>query len=296
MQDTKIQAESLVMRFFRRIGLDSIAWSLRRLYCPVDKGDLVLEVGSGGSPYFRANVLCDAYEVTQERFFAPLVHDRPTVMAFVEQLPFKDDSFDFVIASHVLEHSAEPEKFLSEIQRVAKAGYIEVPDAFMERLTHYGFHRLEITDKDGELIIRKKKNYIQDEEVVDLFHNKARPIFPHWAARYPFNFHVRYYWEKINGGIKYTVLNPDCKSDWEAPQLVPDAGPVRLPLVARLKQQALKAARRLFSQRARNKSLDLMRLLQCPACRADKFTLAAGRAVCSGCGKDYVVHLPADVR
>ncbi len=296
MQDTKIQAESLAMRFFRRIGLDSIAWPLRRLYCPVDRGDLVLEVGSGGSPYFRANVLCDAYEVTQERFFAPLVHDRPTVMAFVEQLPFKDDSFDFVIASHVLEHSAEPEKFLSEIQRVAKAGYIEVPDAFMERLTHYGFHRLEITDKDGELIIRKKKNYIQDEEVVGLFHNKVRPIFPYWAARYPFHFHVRYYWEKISGGIKYTVLNPDCKSDWEAPQLVPDAGPVRLPLVARLKQQALKAARRLFSQRARNKSLDLMRLLQCPACRADKFTLAAGRAVCSGCGKDYVVHLPADAR
>lgn len=294
MQDTKIQAESLAMRCFRRIGLDSIAWSLRRLYCPVDRSDLVLEVGSGGSPYFRANVLCDAYEVTQERFFAPLVHDRPTIMAFVEQLPFKDDSFDFVIASHVLEHSADPEKFLSEIQRVAKAGYIEVPDAFMERLTHYGFHRLEITDKDGGLIIRKKKNYIQDEEVVDLFHNKARPIFPHWAARYPFHFHVRYYWEKKGGGIKYTVLNPDCKSDWEAPQLVPDVESAKLPLVARLKQQALKMARRFFSQRARNKSLDLVRLLQCPACRADKFTIAASRAVCSGCGKDYVVHLPAD--
>ena len=296
MQNTKIQAESLSMRFFRRIGMDSIAWSLRRLYCPVGRRDLVLEVGSGGSPYFRANVLCDAYEETQERFFAPLVHDRPTVMAFVEQLPFKDDSFDFVIASHVLEHSAEPENFLNEIQRVAKAGYIEVPDAFMERLTHYGFHRLEITEKDGELIIRKKKNYIQDEEVVGLFHNKARPIFPNWAARYPFHFHVRYYWEKKSGGIKYTVLNPDCKSDWEAPQLVPDESPVRLPLVARLKQQTLKVARRLFSQRARHKSLDLVRLLQCPACRSNKFALAASRAVCSGCGKDYVVHLPAHAR
>ena len=277
--------------------MDSIAWSLRRLYCPVDKRDLVLEVGSGGSPYFRANVLCDAYEVTQERFFEPLVHDRPTVIAFVEELPFKDDSFDFVIASHVLEHSADPEKFLSEIQRVGKAGYIEVPDAFMERLTHYGFHRLEITDKNGELIIRKKKNHIQDEEVVDLFHNKARPVFPNWAAIYPFHFHVRYYWEKKSGGIKYKVLNPDCKSDWEAPQLMPPSRPPsRPPIVVLLKQQSLKLVRRLFSQRARNTSLDLVGLLQCPACLSDQFTIAAGRSVCTGCGKGYVVHLITDAR
>ena len=284
------------MRFFRSIGMDSVAWSLRRLYCPVDKHDLVLEVGSGGSPYFRANVLCDAYEVTQERFFAPLVQDRPTVIGFVEELPFKDNSFDFVIASHVLEHSANPEKFLSEIQRVGKAGYIEVPDAFMERLTHYWFHRLEITDKDGKLVIRKKKNYIQDEEIIGLFLNKAKPIFPNWASRYPFHFHVRYYWERKNGGIKYTVINPDCKADWVAPQLVPDVNPARLPLMARVKRQALKIARRLFSQRVRNEALDLARLLQCPICRADKFTLVASRAVCSGCGRDYAVHLPKQAR
>lgn len=284
------------MRFFRRIGMDSIAWSLRRLYCPVNKRDLVLEVGSGGSPYFRANVLCDAYEVTQERFFAPLVCDRPTIMAFVEQLPFKDDSFDFVIASHVLEHSADPEKFLSEIQRVGKAGYIEVPDAFMERLTHYSFHRLEITDKDDELVIRKKKKYIQDEEVVDLFHNKARPIFPNWAARYPFHFHVRHYWEKKSGGIKYTVLNPDCKSDWDAPQLMPDANPPRPPIVALLKQQSLKLARRLFSQRARNKTIDLIGLLQCHHCRGKDFKHEEGRVTCGTCHADYSVYLPNRVK
>jgi SAM-dependent methyltransferase len=204
-----LEMESRVMRVFRKIGMDSIAWSLRRVYCPVGKDALVLEVGSGASPYFRANVLCDAYEETQERFFTPLVHDRPTVVAFVERLPFKDDAFDFVIASHVLEHSAEPEKFLSEIQRIAPAGYIEVPDAFMERLTHYGFHRLEITDDANGLIIRKKKDYIQDEEVVGLFHNKARPFFPKWVGQFPFQFHVRYYWSRDTGGIHYRVLNPD---------------------------------------------------------------------------------------
>lgn len=292
MPEMKIPTESPAMRFFRRIGMDSIAWPLRRLHCPVDKDALVLEVGSGASPYFRANVLCDAYEETQERFFAPLVRDRPTILAFVEQLPFKDDSFDFVIASHVLEHSADPEKFINEIQRVGRAGYIEVPDAFMERLTHYGFHRLEITDKDGELNIRKKKNYIQDEEVVGLFHNKARTIFPDWASRYPFHFHVRYYWERKSGGIKYTILNPECPADWEGPQSVATENPLRPPVVSLLKQQALKVVRRLFSQRARNKSIDLLSLLQCPLCRGREFSLNEARATCVACHANYSVYLP----
>ncbi len=292
MQDMKIQAESLSMRVFRRIGLDSIAWSLRRLYCPVDRNALVLEVGSGASPYFRANVLCDAHEETQERFFAPLVRDRPTILAFVEQLPFKDNSFDFVIASHVLEHSAEPEKFLSEIQRVGKAGYIEVPDAFMERLTHYGFHRLEITDTDGQLVIRKKKHYIQDEEVVGLFHNKARSIFPNWVSRFPFHFHVRYFWSRESGGIKYRVLNPECDASWDGPQssaveLVQSPAPMAI-----IKQRILAVIRMLLSQNRRNKSLDLMSLLECQNCHRQSFKLKGGYAVCEGCQAKYSVYLP----
>lgn len=294
MAGMEFEIESSAMRFFRKIGMDSIAWSLRRLYCPVDKEALVLEVGSGASPYFRANILCDAYEETQERFFTPLVHDRPTILSFVERLPFKDDAFDFVIASHVLEHSADPERFLSEIQRVAKAGYIEVPDAFMERLTHYGFHRLEITDDVGGLIIRKKKNYIQDEEVVALFHNKARPFFPKWVARFPFQFHVRYYWSKKTGGIKYKILNPECAANWPAPQLPAPAETPRPPLVAAVKQQALAIVRKFFSQSDRNRSIDILRLLKCPECGGSDYKLdgIGAQAICNGCGGRHSVLAP----
>jgi SAM-dependent methyltransferase len=286
------------MRFFRKICMDPIAWSLRRVHCPVGKDALVLEVGSGASPYFRANVLCDAYEETQERFFTPLVHDRPTVLAFVERLPFKDDAFDFVIASHVLEHSADPERFLAEIQRVAKAGYIEVPDAFMERLTHYSFHRLEITDDAGSLVIRKKKDYIQDEEVVGLFHNKARPFFPKWVARFPFQFHVRYYWSKDDGGIRYKVLNPECPADWPAPQLPVPAETPRLPLMAAVKQRTLAIVRKLFSQSARNKSIDLLGLLKCLECGGADYKMddTGARAVCRKCGASHAVFVPGHRR
>src|SRR2546427_13131690 len=98
------------MRIFRRMGMESIAWALRRLHCPVSRNALVLEVGSGGNPYARSNVLLDAYEATRERHWVPLETDRPTVLGFVEDLPFKDKAFAFVIASHVLEHSSDPQR------------------------------------------------------------------------------------------------------------------------------------------------------------------------------------------
>jgi len=154
--------ESLPMRLARRLGSERTAWALRRFHCPVPDAALVLEVGSGGNPYARANVLLDAYEHTRERHWAPLVSDRPTVLGFVEDLPFRDGAFDFVIASHVLEHSADPMRFLGELQRVATAGYIEVPDAFMERVNPYRDHRLEITVRDGRLIVRKKPGWQAD--------------------------------------------------------------------------------------------------------------------------------------
>lgn len=98
----------------------------------------------------------DAYEETRERHWATLFHDRPTVLSFGENLPFKDKSFDYVISAHVLEHSPYPENFLAELQRVSRAGYIETPDAFMERINPYKDHRLEVTLRDSGLVMRKK--------------------------------------------------------------------------------------------------------------------------------------------
>src|SRR4029450_12136685 len=70
-----VDEESRLMRLFRRLRLQPIAGSLRRLHCPIDSEGLVLEVGAGGNPYPRANVLLDAYEESQERHWEPLRRD-----------------------------------------------------------------------------------------------------------------------------------------------------------------------------------------------------------------------------
>lgn len=271
-------AESFAMRFARRLGMEKVAWALRRLHCPVLKDALVLEVGSGGSPYARANVLLDAYEVTRERHWAPLIADRPTVLGFAENLPFRDGAFDFVIASHVLEHSPDPERFISELQRVARAGYIETPDAFMERVNPYHDHRLEVTVRDNRLVIRKKPNWCVDTDLVELYENRAKPcVAGESIPRHPFDFHVRYYW---SDRIDHEVLNPEVDAAW-----LPSETPVALPPAGGgTRKRLLGTLRSLFSQTTRNRQIDLVSLMRCPTCKGENLRLEGATLVCAGCG------------
>lgn len=278
-----VESESGAMQLFKNLGMEKIAWALRRLYCPVPKDALVLEVGSGGNPYARANVLLDAYEDTRERHWVPLVSDRPTVLGFVENLPFKDKSFDFVIASHVLEHSTDPEKFLRELQRVAKAGYIEVPDAFMERVNPYKDHRLEITVRQDQLVIRKKPLSTVDEALVELYSDRAKPLIAGGLIpAHPFAFHVRYYWsEKID----FVVLNPEVDATWKPP--LEQASSAQVSSRQTMRQRLLGTIRQRLSQQKRNSQIDLLTLLRCPNCFSTELKRAGEEIKCQHCQSNF---------
>lgn len=277
---------SLSMKAARALGFERLAWALRRFHCPVNNNSLVLEVGSGGNPYARANVLLDAYENTRERHWAPLSMDRPIVLGFVESLPFRDKAFDYVIASHVLEHSAEPERFLSELQRVAHAGYIEVPDAFMERVNPYRDHRLEITVRDQVLVIRKKTDWLHDKEVVELYEHRVKPLMTRsLIPKKPFHFHVRHYWQNR---IAFTVVNPEVDAGWTPPTIGNnDSGPTG---TASIRSQVRDLLRGLLSQRARNRNIDLMSLMRCTLCKSERLNKDGDRISCSGCGARFPVR------
>jgi SAM-dependent methyltransferase len=251
----------------------------------VDDNALVLEVGSGGNPYARAHVLLDAYEETKERHWVPLKADRPMVLGFVEKLPFKDKAFDFVIASHVLEHSPQPEQFLAELQRVAKAGYIEVPDAFMERINPYSDHRLEITCRDEKLIIRKKTAHIVEHETVELYEHRVKPFLTgELIPKRPFAFHVRYYWDEK---IDFRVLNPEADASWEVKVLITKAAEPSLSIKARVQAYVLDIARKVLSQSGRNKEIELFNLLMCPNCNSDSLVKIPNAIKCNNCNSVY---------
>jgi SAM-dependent methyltransferase len=268
------------------ILFNKLKWLLRRITLDIPRDALVLEVGSGGNPYPRSNVLLDAYNETRERHWDPLVHDRPTVISFGENLPFKDKVFDYVIAAHVLEHTPHPEKFLAELQRVARAGFIETPDAFMERINPYKDHRLEVTLRDDVLLIRKKSGWIYDAELVELYENRAKAIIarktiPHHAA----DFHMRYFWKDK---IKFTVVNPEVDASWTPPDSAMNASSLKLNYRANLRILVLGLIRRFFSQGGRNSKLDIVPLMRCPKCYSDQFeSKLSNEIVCSGCHANY---------
>jgi SAM-dependent methyltransferase len=121
--------------------------------------DIVLEIGSGHNPHWRSDVLCDKdLSIGKERQKKELKIDRPLILGDGQNLPFKDKYFDYVIARHVVEHVDRPDKFLNELSRVAKAGYIEAPTMFSEgirRTEHY--HKWYILLINNTLIFKRKE-------------------------------------------------------------------------------------------------------------------------------------------
>jgi SAM-dependent methyltransferase len=265
--------------------LNKLKWSLRRVTLDIPADALVLEVGSGGNPYPRSNVLLDAYEETRERHWDALVHDRPTVLSFGENLPFKDKTFDYVIAAHVLEHTPYPDKFLAELQRVARGGYIETPDAFMERINPYKDHRLEVTVRDEGLVIRKKPGWIYDEDLVELYEKRAKAIITRETIpRHAAQFHMRYFWEDR---IKFTVVNPEVDATW-APPAADTNTPAQLGIKAKLRLLILGLIRQWFSQGGRNAKLDILPLMRCPKCYSERLERKSeDEIVCNGCDAHF---------
>lgn len=269
-----------------RILLNKIKWSLRRVNISLPANALVLEVGSGGNPYPRANVLLDAYEDTRERHWELLIKDRPTIISFGENLPFKDKVFDYVIASHVLEHTPYPEKFLEELQRVARGGFIETPDAFMERINPYKDHRLEVTVREEGLIIRKKSAWIYDAELVELYEKRAKAIITRETIpRHAAEFHMRYFWRDI---IKYKVLNPEVDANWASPSDSGNNTHTKLGFKSKTRSLILGLIRCLFSQGFRNANIDILKLMRCPQCHSELLVRKSLDVIaCNECDSHY---------
>lgn len=115
-----------------------------RLSIPDDA--LVLEVGGGGDPHPRASVLVDKFPdadgVGQRGGVELVVDSRVLIQADGSRLPFRDHQFDYVIASHVIEHVPLPDvlPFVCELQRVARRGYLEAPSIVYESMRRIPEH------------------------------------------------------------------------------------------------------------------------------------------------------------
>jgi len=264
-------------------NLRKLAFSARKLRLNVPSDALVLEVGSGDSPCPRSDVLFELTLDSFERAGGKTIVDRPLVLGNVEKLPFPDKSFGYVIAFHVLEHMARPELFLSELQRVASAGYLETPSFWSERVNPLTMHRLEVGvepyDGRQRLVIQRKRRPDPDPELTTQFRRGLVPGMG-FDRLHPHAWVTRYWWKDQ---IDYRVVNPEEIIEWpELSELAPSEGRDPRTIVRRVLKSAALCARR-------STPVSLSALLRCTDCGADPLLEEHGSLKCPRCERVYPV-------
>jgi len=119
----------------------------------------ILDIGCGYRANKNASVIADSQD------FSNYYKEKKFILIKEKKLPFKDKEFDFVIASHVIEHVEDFEFFIKEIERITSKGYIELPSRLGDNLVFenqtdhiWWFHYDDVSNQ----LIASKKNQLID--------------------------------------------------------------------------------------------------------------------------------------
>ncbi len=114
----------------RRVGPSDVVLDIGGWACPFNRADHVVDAEPYQTRgYYKTVGLPGSQGGDVEHFTADTWH-RLDICA--DPLPFRDKEIDFVICSHVLEDIRDPLWVCTEMIRVAKRGYIEVPSRVAE--------------------------------------------------------------------------------------------------------------------------------------------------------------------
>lgn len=165
---------------------------MNRLLGLLGEDERVLDVGGWGSPLARADSVIDLMPYATrglypgpgsggtERFGADTWVERDVCDR--EPWPFDDGAFDFVVCSHTLEDVRDPVWVCAEMQRVGRAGYVEVPSRLEEQ--SYGV--------EGPWVGRAHHRWlidVEDDRLTFVF--KSHVLHRRRSAHFPFGFHQR---------------------------------------------------------------------------------------------------------
>ncbi len=162
----------------------------------------ILDIGCGYRAHNKASTIADIKD------FSNYYKDKKFVQVKEKKLPFKDNEFDFVIASHVVEHINDFEFFIKEIERISSKGYIELPTRLADNLVfenktdHIWWFLFD--DLKNELVATRKKQ-ILDPFITVSMSKTLEEI-------YRDSFVIELYWEKK---IKYQISEKDLYENFE---------------------------------------------------------------------------------
>ena len=88
----------------------------------------ILDIGCGYRAHPNATVIADTQDLSN------YYKDKKFIKINSKEFPFKDKEFDYVIASHVIEHVEDFKFFINELERISSKGYIELPSRLGDNL------------------------------------------------------------------------------------------------------------------------------------------------------------------
>ena len=181
----------------------------------------VLDIGCGYTANKYATTICDVQDLSH------FYKDKNFVKLDGKRLPFEDNHFDFVIASHVLEHVEDYKFFINELERVSNKGYIELPTKLEDNLVFENkrnhIWQMDFDDDNSRLLISKKLQIIEPILTVSML-QKFRKNFKSSLI-------LELYWENK---IDYDFIEIDLKFE-------------KLSLIALFRKFFSKKIRSIFS-------------------------------------------------
>ena len=134
----------------------------------------ILDIGCGYTANQFAKTVADVQDLSG------FYKNKKFIRIKGKRLPFKDNEFDFVISSHVIEHVEDFKFFISEIERVTAQGYIELPTRLGDNIVfenlkdHIWWFKY---DDELNLLLVSKKNQILEPFVTVSTAKKLETIF-----------------------------------------------------------------------------------------------------------------------
>ena len=134
----------------------------------------ILDIGCGYTANEYANTIADIQDLSN------FYKTKKFIKITDKKLPFKDNEFDFVITSHVIEHVEDFQFFIKEIERITKQGYIELPTRLGDNIVfenlkdHIWWFKY---DDESNLLLVSKKNQILEPFVSVSTSKKLETIF-----------------------------------------------------------------------------------------------------------------------
>lgn len=175
----------------------------------------VLDIGAGHNPFAGVTHILEIDPGPgRQRGGNPLTipDSARLTVGDVQALPFVAGAFDFIYASHVLEHVDAPEAACGEIMRVGAGGYIETPSPFLEQglalldrePPEHWIHKWFVFTESGRLIFEPKTSAtiaefcscldgqfmreffssVRFDEAQHCFRRRAKTTWMYWRTRF----------------------------------------------------------------------------------------------------------------